>query len=133
LVGAFAAVVNILSRAVFNIYLSYETSIVLAYLCGMTTAYVLNRAFVFNAVEVGVLASYFRFALINILALVQVILVSVGLADYVFPALKFSWHAETVAHVCGVAIPTVTSYLGHKYFSFAQPGPKPDSERHVIK
>jgi putative flippase GtrA len=133
LVGAFSAGVNILSRVILNTFLGYETSIVLAYLCGMTTAYVLNRAFVFDAMDVGVLGSYLRFALINVVALVQVILVSVGLADYIFPALKFTWHAETVAHVCGVALPTITSYLGHKYFSFAQHGPKPNSKKQVVE
>ena len=36
--GGFAALVNFLSRIVFNIWLSFETSVVLAYLVGMVTA-----------------------------------------------------------------------------------------------
>ena len=53
------------------------------------------------------------------LAVAQVWIVSVGLARFVFPAIGFTWHDETVAHVIGVLVPVVTSYLGHKHFSFA--------------
>jgi putative flippase GtrA len=60
-----------------------------------------------------------RFALVNIAAIAQVWIVSVGLARFVFPAAGFTWHAETVAHVIGVAVPVFTSYVGHKRFSFA--------------
>ena len=52
--------------------------------------------------------------------LLLVWLVSVGLAHYLFPALGFTWHDETIAHAIGVAIPIFTSYLGHKHFSFAR-------------
>ena len=61
-----------------------------------------------------------RFALVNALAFVQVWLVSVGLARLVFPALGFTRHADTVAHVLGVASPVAVSYLLHKRFSFGR-------------
>lgn len=118
-VGGLAAVVNILSRIVLNFVMSYEVAIVVAYLCGMTTAYVLNRFFVFTRSGRAIHDEYLRFTLVNIAAVAQVWIVSVGLAFYVFPAIGFAWHAETVAHIVGVAIPTVTSYFGHRYFSFA--------------
>jgi len=57
--------------------------------------------------------------LVNLAAVAQVWVVSVGLARLVFPVAGFVWHAETVAHVIGVAVPVFTSYLGHKHFSFA--------------
>jgi putative flippase GtrA len=88
----------------------------------MTTAYLLNRHFVFAASGRGVASEYTRFALVNLAAVAQVWIVSVGLARLVFPAIGFTWHAETVAHVIGVAIPVFTSYLGHKHFSFAAKG-----------
>ena len=55
----------------------------------------------------------------NLAGVIQVLLISIGLADYAFPAIGFTWHAQDVAHVAGVAAPIFTSYLGHKYFSFA--------------
>jgi len=118
LAGGTAAIVNILSRIALNWLMPYEVAIIVAYLCGMTTAYLLNRYFVFAASGRGVASEYTRF----LAAVAQVWIVSVGLARLAFPAIGFTWHAETVAHVIGVAIPVFTSYLGHKHFSFAAKG-----------
>lgn len=120
--GGAAAVVNILSRIALNWVMPYEIAIVVAYLIGMTTAYLLNKYFVFAASGRGAASEYLRFTLVNLAAVAQVWIVSVGLARFVFPAVGFAWHAETVAHVIGVAVPVFTSYLGHKHFSFAAKG-----------
>lgn len=117
--GGIAAVVNILSRVALNLAMPYEVAIVVAYLCGMTTAYVLNKMFVFASSGRRVHDEYTRFALVNLVAVAQVWIVSVGLARLVFPPIGFTWHAETVAHVIGVIVPVFTSYFGHKHFSFA--------------
>jgi hypothetical protein len=65
---------------------------------------------------------YLRFGIVNLVALAQVWIISVGLARFVFPAVQFTFHADTVAHVVGVVAPVFTSYLGHKYFSFQPKG-----------
>ena len=105
-----------LSRIALNWVMPYEVAIVVAYLCGMTTAYLLNKYFVFAASGRAVASEYLRFALVNLAAVAQVWIVSVGLARFVFPAIGFAWHAETVAHVIGVAVPVFTSYLGPQAF-----------------
>jgi putative flippase GtrA len=120
LAGGAAALVNILSRIALNYAMPYEAAIVVAYLFGMTAAYLLNRYFVFAESGRTMRSEYFRFALVNLAAVAQVWIVSVGLARFVFPAAGFAWHAETVAHVIGDAVPVFTSYLGHKHFSFAR-------------
>jgi putative flippase GtrA len=119
LVGGSAAAINILSRIVLSRTMSYEAAIIVAYVCGMTTAFALNKLFVFAPSGRAVHNEYLRFTLVNLVALAQVWVVSVGLAFFIFPAIGFTWHAETIAHILGVAIPTVTSYLGHRHFSFA--------------
>ena len=118
--GGAAALVNILSRIAFNWIMPYEAAIVVAYLCGMTAAYLFNKHFVFEASGRSMTSEYARFALVNLLAVAQVWVVSVGLARFVFPAVGFTWHGETVAHVIGVVVPVFTSYLGHRHFSFAK-------------
>ena len=117
--GGIAALVNICSRIVFNLVMPYEGAILVAYVCGMTVAYLLNRQFVFSASGRGITSEYMRFTLINLAAVAQVWIVSVGLARYVFPTIGFVWHDETVAHTIGVLVPVVTSYLGHRHYSFA--------------
>ena len=120
--GGLAALVNILSRTAFSWVMSYEVAIIAAYVCGMTIAYALNRAFVFAPSRRTIGDEYLRFAFVNSLAIVQVLIISVGLAHFILPSMGFTWHAETVAHVIGVAAPVFTSYIGHKHFSFSEIG-----------
>ena len=120
-VGGIAALVNIVSRLLVSRFMSYEAAIVVAYLCGMVTAFFLNRMFVFQAASSQEASRQFvRFTLVNVVALAQVWVVGVGLARFLLPAVGFNWHAETVAHVIAVASPILTSYVAHKYFSFAE-------------
>jgi putative flippase GtrA len=118
--GGIAALVNIASRVLLDMVMAYEIAIVVAYAIGMTCAFLLNRRYVFPPSRFRPHQEYARFAFVNLLAVVQVWIVSVGLARYIFPGLGFDWHAETVAHVIGVMVPVLTSYLGHRHFSFAR-------------
>ena len=121
LAGGFAAAVNVGSRMLFSYAMPYEVAIVPAYLCGMATAFLLNRAFVFKEAASGGDATHqaLRFALVNLVALAQVWLVGVGLVRGLFPVVGFSWHAEAIGHAIGVASPIATSYFAHKHFSFS--------------
>ena len=116
--GGFAAVVNFFSRFFLNNWLSYSNSIIIAYLIGMVTAFLLARVFVFKDSERPVHHSAMYFILINILAVMQTWLISIGLAYYLFPSINFQFHVAEVSHAIGIMIPVVTSYLGHKYLTF---------------
>lgn len=116
--GGTAAGVNVLSGIALGGVMRYEYAITLAYLVGMTTAFVLSRLFVFDATGGSIRGQYLRFAIVNAVAFVQVWLVSVGLARAVLPWLGWTWQVETTAHFVGVVSPIVTSYFGHKMFSF---------------
>jgi putative flippase GtrA len=118
LTGGLAAGVNIGSRWLLGFVMPYEVAICLAYLFGMTTAFILAKFFVFEASGATIQKEYARFAIVNVVAFLQVWLVSVGLARFVFPTIGFVYHAETVAHVIGVLSPVVTSYFAHKNYSF---------------
>lgn len=120
IVGGIAALVNILSRVALSLAMSYEIAILLAYLVGMTTAFLLTKFFVFEKSGRAVSSEYLRFALVNLVALVQVWCVSMLLAGLIFPYFGFTWNAETIAHIIGVASPVVVSYYAHKKFSFGR-------------
>jgi putative flippase GtrA len=124
LTGGIAAGVNVVSRYFLSMAMEYRWAVIAAYLCGMTTAWILSRLFVFKGSGRSRAEEYVRFAIVNVVAAAQVWIVSVGLAEYGFPAVGFTWHPEDVAHVIGVVIPVFTSYLGHKHFSFAPLKPK---------
>ena len=126
--GGLAAGVNVLTRFVLSKWLPFEAAVTLAYLVGMTTAFVLTKTFVFQRSRAHWLVEYGRFAMVNVVAFVQVLLVSDGLVRLLFPAIGFHWHAEEVGHIVGVMSPIVTSYYAHKHFSFrparsAEPSP----------
>ncbi|CAD6524438.1 GtrA family protein [Paraburkholderia metrosideri] len=118
LTGGFAAAVNWGSRIVYNLWMSYSTAIVIAYLTGMVTAFVLARLFVFTKSTQSTGRSILFFTLVNLIAVLQTWGVSVGLAYYLFPRLGIVWHARDIAHLIGVAVPVFTSYVGHKKWSF---------------
>ena len=118
LVGGFAALVNFISRIFINEFVNYRIAVVLAYVVGMLTAFILSKIFVFETSGRHHLHELRDFTIVNILAVIQVWLISVGLAEYLFPAIGFNFFAPEVAHLIGLAIPAITSYYGHKYFSF---------------
>ena len=119
--GGFSALVNIGVRKLLSSIMIFEIAVVIAYLIAMAVAYVLARLFVFGASGRGVWSETKRFATVNAVALCIVWIVSVGLARWLFPAIGFTWHADTVAHAIGVMTPAVTSYLGHLHFTFSRP------------
>jgi putative flippase GtrA len=118
LTGGFAAVINVLSRIVLNVWMPFSIAIVAAYIIGMITAFVLNRLFVFHGASNPLHHQVMWFTLINLAAVVQTLVVSLILAHEVFPAIGMGWHPDLVAHAVGVATPILTSYIGHKHLSF---------------
>jgi putative flippase GtrA len=120
LIGGLAAALNVGARILVDIYVSYDVAIVIAFFIALTFAFTLNRTYVFTQGAGGIPKQYWRFMLINLLALAQVWAISVGLARWLFPAAGFDWHAETVAHAIGVVSPVATSFFLHKHFSFAE-------------
>jgi putative flippase GtrA len=116
-----AALANFGSRILLGTVLPYVPSIVLAYLVGMLTAFVLNRAFVFRDSRTHLRHQAFWFVAINVAAVLQTIVVSLLLARWLLPALGITWHVETLAHAVGVVVPVFSSYLGHRHITFRGP------------
>lgn len=118
--GGLAATANIVSRHYLSQTMSFRWAVVIAYLIGMTAAWILARLMVFEPSGRHWSSEFTRFGLVNIVAAIQVWITSVGLAEWVFPHLGYNFHPEFTAHVIGVILPVFTSYFGHKHFSFAQ-------------
>lgn len=113
-----AALLNFLSRIFFSQFVSFRIAVLLAFVVGITTAFILSRNFVFDKSSQSTTKQFSYFFIINGLALIQVWVVSVGLAEYLFPILQFDFYREEVAHLIGITLPVFTSYIGHKKFSF---------------
>lgn len=118
IVSSVAAAANIGSRIFFNVWMGYVPAILLAFCVGLTTAFVLNRVFVFKETVNPLHHQAFWFTVVNLAAVVQTLAVSLLLARWLFPSIGFDWHEETMAHAFGVAVPVLTSFVGHKHLSF---------------
>lgn len=116
--GGLAALVNFGSRIALTPWLGFGTSVAVAYLIGMVTAFVLARAFVFTASKQSVQRSALFFVAVNALAVLQTWGISMLLAYWALPALGVQAFVHEIAHAVGVMVPVFTSYLGHKHFSF---------------
>lgn len=119
IVGGLAAGINFISRIGFNEFFSYRISIVLAYIVGMIVAFTFFKYFVFKKSGKHYIDEIKGFVIVNLLGILQVWVISVSLAEYLFPYLNYTFYEKEVAHFIGLSIPAISSYFGHKYFSFS--------------
>jgi putative flippase GtrA len=117
-IGAFSSLVNLVARILFGYYLSYEVSIIAAFPVALTTAFILNRIFVFKGRTGNVYGQFFKFLIVNVITLFQIFLVTQLFAYYILPLIGWYWQVETVAHAIGLVSPLLTSYWAHKFWTF---------------
>lgn len=117
LTGGLAALVNFGSRILYNQWVDFSSAVVLAYLTGMVTAFILARSFVFTQSSQSVQRSAIFFLMVNGVAVLQTWAISMALY-YLLPMAGVTRWVPEIAHAVGVVVPVFTSYLGHKRFSF---------------
>jgi putative flippase GtrA len=125
LAGGFAALINFGSRFFYNIFVDFSTAVVLAFLTGLTTGYLLNKKYVFTSSGNTVVQEVGWFVFINMLALVQTWGLSVYLAQLLPEYIPVAGPrgqqlSDALAHGAGVLLPVFTSYIGHKYLTFRE-------------
>lgn len=113
-----AAVVNFSARIIYNIWVDFSTAVILAYITGMLTAFVLAKCFVFKESQQALHRSAMFFTLVNLVAVLQTWVISISLAYYILPTLGVTLFTREIAHGIGIVVPAFTSYIGHKQFSF---------------
>lgn len=112
-----SVVVNLVLRYLFSKAFVFEFAIVLAYIGSTAVAYALARKFVFAAdsdwrSELG------RFALVNVVGLVQVVCVAAIVLRVALPLLRVDRHAEEIAHLVALGTLAFTSFYLHRRVSF---------------
>jgi len=116
--GGLAAGLNWGSRFLFSEFVRFEVAVVLAFLVGLLSGFILMRVFVFNGAGRPIVPQVGKYVAVNLFALVQTLLISLVLARWVLPSFGIVEHAEALAHLVGVLVPVVTSYFGHKFLTF---------------
>jgi putative flippase GtrA len=119
--SGFAAAVNVGSRILFQALLGkYVPAIILSYLCGMATAFILNRSFNFKSGKLNLRNQVISFSVINLLGMAQTLAISLFALKYFMPLIQVEKYGYFFSHLLGVAAPTLTSYLGHRYITFGK-------------
>ena len=84
----------------------------------MITAFLINKLYVFTTTNVNSATSAIRFIFVNVLAVAQTWMISFGLVEFVFPDFGLINYSREIAHAIGITVPVLTSYFGHKYWTF---------------
>ena len=117
--GGLAALANFGSRFGFSTFMAFEYAVSCAFFVGLASGFLLNRHFVFRRSANSLGREMLYYFLVNMLALLQTWLLSIYLAQLLAPPLGAAW-GQAIAHIAGIMLPTVTSYIGHRYFTFRE-------------
>lgn len=117
-IGGMAALINFVSRYCLSNFLSFKLAVLFAYLIGMGFAFISFKQWVFPKEARALKREVTYFIAVNLVALLQVWIVSVLFGDYIFPMINFTLYPYELAHILGIISPVFTSFLGHKYFTF---------------
>jgi len=118
--GGIAAGVNFLVGYSLSGLLPFYGDVVIGYLAGMITAFFLFEQRVFGEHAESRQRSAGIFVLVNMLGLLQTWLIFAWLMRWCFPWLQWHFYPEHIARAVAIITPTLTSYIGHKHFTFRQ-------------
>lgn len=118
-VGGLAAVVNWSSRFAWSRIMPFSAAVVVAYMTGMLVAFLLFRAFVFPGSVTPLRKQVRNFVLVNLLGIAQTWIIAMLLVDKLFPSIGFRLYPEAVGHGLAIAAPVITSWFGHRHFTFS--------------
>ena len=116
--GGVAAGLNWGSRFLFSQVAPFELALILAFFVGLSSGYILMRFFVFDGGGKPITPQAGKYIAVNVFALLQTLLISLIFARWALPAAGITDNAEGLGHLIGVLVPVVTSYFGHKLFTF---------------
>lgn len=116
--GSLAALANLAARYFLDLIMPFELAVILAYLAGMSVAFVLFQRMIFDHQGAPLRRRVIRFTQVNVLGMATAWLVSAAMARLVLPAIGWTFHPFEVAHLSGVAAPAFSSYLLHRSYTY---------------
>ena len=115
--GALAAAINIGSRFAFSKLMPFSLAIALAFICGLSAAFCMNRTIVFQS-RGHLKRQIWIFIVFNLASLLVTLSVS-HLMRQQLVLLAGAPAAELIAHTLGVGVAVVPSYYLHRGITFA--------------
>lgn len=118
-VGLLAALINFFTRMLFSLVVSFPVAVGLAYLVGLSVAFLLNRYTVFPHSQRPIHNQALEFVATN-LAFLPVVLVASSLLSDMLMALDSRIPSQAIAHLISLGFPAVLTYLIYKYRVFRE-------------
>lgn len=116
--GLTAALVNLISRYILSLFFSFNAAVILAYVFGMLTAFVLMKFLVFKSYGTSAKKELARFLIVNMLSGILVVLSSNAAIVFISIFSEISDLEYFFAHLFGVGAPIFLSFFLHKNFTF---------------
>ncbi len=120
LVGGSAAGINWIARMVINIWVNFSIAVIIAYLFGMTAAFILNKIYVFPESDRDTSKQIRDFAITNFIAFWIVWLMSIALKAALENHLGIYLYAAEIAHLIALSAPMLISFLIYKLVAFKE-------------
>lgn len=120
LAGGIAAVVNFAVGYSLAGLFPLHGDIAIGYLAGMAAAFFLFETQVFGQHAESRSRSVGIFVIVNLLGLLQTWVIYAALVEWLFPAIGWQVYPPLLARAIAIITPTLTSFVGHKYFTFRQ-------------
>ena len=138
-VALLALLVNLISRHCLSFYISFSSSVVIAYILGHFVNFALSAKYIFSR-NISLKLAFIRFSMVAGFGLFIALIVSLAMLWILHSLTPFlsecieshsllsahkgfllhQKHLEFVAHISGVGASFVCNYLGHKHFSFTK-------------
>ena len=119
LAGGIAAGANFLSRFAFSLLFPYAIAIVLAFVVGLATGFLLMRTFVFSARGQSPRRQALSFVAVNMAGLGVTLAVSICVSKLVALVSPHSQQLnDAIGHLAGITAPVLMSYHAHKHVTF---------------
>jgi putative flippase GtrA len=118
-VGGLAALLHWLSRVLLSALMPYSAAVALAYVVGMSVAFVLNSYYVFPTSDKPVARQARDFVAINLAFFPVVWVTAMGLNE-VLPRMGIVQYSEEVAHALAISLPVLATFLLYKFYAFRE-------------
>src|SRR5690606_9706261 len=121
-VGGLAAFINWAARFPLDLVMPFQAAVVGAYVIGMVCGYLLYRRYVFPGSTTPVAVQVRNFIIVNLFGIVIVALLTPLLAHDLLPLLLGEERrelAEAIGHGLAIGTSAATSFVGHKWITFA--------------
>ncbi len=120
-VGGTAALLHWISRIVLSLWLPFSWSVTVAYVIGMTVAFILNRIFVFPKSSKPIYRQARDFVLVNVGFFPLVWLAAISI-NMMLEQFNFVYAPQALAHGIAVSLPMIATFLIYKFFTFKELG-----------